>query len=122
MNTLTELYQIDGKRMLAPDADVEMSFEDLDASDSGRDESGVMHRIVVRRRVGSWTFGYSALTVETYRYIRSLFRGKDTFTFTYRDPEGQLQSVSAYCSNESVTYHNARLGLYKNLKFSIIQC
>lgn len=120
--TLFEEYQVDGKALPAPDADVEVGFSDLDDGDAGRDESGVMHRIVVRRRVGSWSFCYSSLTKETYRYIRQLFEGKDTFTFTYRDPEGQLQSVTAYCSNESVTYHNARLGLYKNLKFSIIQC
>lgn len=120
--TLYEDYRVDGKALPAPDADVEMSFTDLDDGDAGRDESGVMHRIVVRRRVGSWSFSYSALTKEEYCYIRSLFAGKDTFTFAYRDPEGYLQEVTAYCSGDSITYHNARLGLYKNLKFSIIQC
>ena len=50
--TLTELYKIDGKPMVAPDADVQMSFEDLDGAQSGRDESGFMHRILVRRKVG----------------------------------------------------------------------
>ena len=115
-------YRIDGKALPAPDADVEMSFNDLDDGNAGRDESGVMHRIVVRRRVGSWNFSYSSLTKETYRYIRSLFAGKDTFTFSYRDSEGKMQQVTAYCSGDSVTYHNARLGLYKNLKFSVIEC
>lgn len=120
--TLFEDYCIDGKALPVPDADVEVSFQDLDDGDAGRDESGVMHRIVVRRQVGSWNFTYSALTAECYRYIRSLFRGKDTFQFTYRDPEGQLQTVRAYCSGNSITYHNARLGLYKNLSFSVIEC
>lgn len=120
--TMFEDYRIDGKALPAPDADVEVSFQDLDDGDAGRDESGVMHRIVVRRRVGSWTFQYSSLTKETYCYIRSLFQGKDTFLFSYRDPEGYLQQVKAYCSGDSITYHNARLGLYKNLKFSVIQC
>lgn len=115
-------YRIDGMPLPAPDADVEMSFSDLDDGDAGRDESGVMHRIVVRRRVGSWSFSYSSLTKQTYQYIRSLFKGKDTFTFSYRDPEGYLVEVKAYCSGDSVVYHNARLGLYKNLKFSVIEC
>lgn len=120
--TFFEEYLVDGKYLPAPDADVEVSFSDLDDGDAGRDESGVMHRIVVRRRVGSWTFQYSVLTEETYRYIRELFRDKDTFTFTYRQPEGDMRSVTAYCSGDSITYHNARLGLYKNLKFSVIEC
>lgn len=120
--TFFEEYQVDGRALPAPDADVEISFSDLDDGDAGRDESGVMHRIVVRRRVGSWTFQYSTLTEETYRYIRGLFAGKDTFTFTYRQPEGTMRAVTAYCSGDSITYHNARLGLYKNLKFSIIEC
>ena len=120
--TLFEDYRVDGKFLPAPDADVEVSFQDLDDGDAGRDESGVMHRIVVRRRVGSWAFCYSVLTKETYGYIRELFRGKDTFTFSYRDEEGYLREVKAYCSGSSITYHNARLGLYKNLKFSIVEC
>lgn len=41
----TDCYQIDGQPMLAPDTDASFSFSDLDASDSGRTEDGVMHRI-----------------------------------------------------------------------------
>ena len=44
---LTELYLLDGKPVVAPDGDMEMSFEDLDSAQSGRDESGYMHRMVV---------------------------------------------------------------------------
>lgn len=117
-----EDYHIDGKPMLVPDADVSLSFADLDSSDSGRDESGVMHRIVVRERVATWGFSYAKLTTEEYKYMRSLFIGKHEFTFTYRDLNGYLVETKAYCSNESITYHNARLGLYQNLKFNIIEC
>ena len=45
---LTQLFLLDGKPIVAPDEDVEMSFEDLDAAQSGRDESGFMHRIRAR--------------------------------------------------------------------------
>lgn len=115
-------YRIDGEPMLVPDEDVSLSFADLDSSDSGRDESGIMHRIVVRERVATWGFNYSQLTAEEYRYMRTLFAGKPEFTFTYRDLDGYLVETRAYCSNESITYHNAKLGLYKNLKFNIIEC
>ena len=49
-------YTIDGQPMPEPDEEAELSFSDLDASDSGRTEDGVMHRIVVREKVA--TFGF----------------------------------------------------------------
>ena len=45
--TLTNLFQIDGKSLYAPDCDIEPSYSDLDSSDSGRDE--VHHRAVCRQ-------------------------------------------------------------------------
>ena len=49
---LTNLFQIDGKSLYAPDCDIEPSYSDLDSSDSGRDEAGFMHREVVREKSG----------------------------------------------------------------------
>lgn len=120
--TFTELYQVDGVPLLAPDADVTLSFSDLDSADSGRDESGVMHRIVVRQRVATWEFCYSVLTAQEYRYMQELFANKPEFTFTYPMPDGTAGQVTAYCSGGSLTYHNASVGLYRNLKIKIIQC
>ena len=117
-----EDYKVDGRPILVPDADIALSFADLDASDSGRDESGMMHRIVVRERVGTWDFRYSSLTAGEYQYMRSLFAGKPEFYFTYRAVDGRLVTTKAYCSNDSITYHNARLGVYQNLRFTVIEC
>lgn len=124
MRALTELYQIDGRPMPVPDADPDLSFTDLDASDSGRDESGVMHRIVVREKVGSWGFVYSSLTDEEYAYLTGLFAGKVTFAFTHPRPgsSAETQVSTCYCSSYSIAWHNARRGLWRNLKFNIIQC
>ena len=69
MRATTQLFQINGKPILAPDAEVVVSYSDLDASDAGRDESGFMHRIVVRHKVGSWKFSYSHLTEEEKEQI-----------------------------------------------------
>lgn len=73
MRKTVPFYQIDGQPMLAPDADPQFTFNDLDSSDSGRDESGVLRRIVVREKVGSWSFAYSYLTDEEYAAIVHLF-------------------------------------------------
>lgn len=124
MNSVTELYQIDGKPMLAPDADVEMSFEDIDSPDSGRDESGVMHRIVLRYKVGVWNFSYSHLTQEEYAYMCSILPAKGCFSFTHpkADNCAETESCDAYLSGYSVVWHSARTKDYRNLKFSIITC
>ena len=124
MNTLTELYQIDGKPMLAPDADVEMSFEDLDAAESGRDESGVMHRIMVRRKVGVWNFCYSHLTQAEYAYMLSILPQTGSFLFTHPKLEDctQTESCDAYLSGYSILWHSAKTGDFRNMKFSIIAC
>lgn len=117
-----EEYLVDGAPLLLPDADVELTLTDLDDSDSGRDESGVMHRIVVRERVRSWAFQYGWLTAEEYVYMTNLFAGKSAFSFRFKDADGAWKSCRAYCSNHAITYRDAKLGVYKNLKFTVIEC
>ena len=113
----TELYTINGKPLIPPDGDVQMSFEDLDSAQSGRDQAGFMHRIPVRYKVGVWEFSYSRLTGEEYAYMLSVLPKAGNFIFTH--PQGQ---TAAYLSKFSIVYHNAKTDTYKNLKFSIIEC
>lgn len=115
-------FLIDGKPILSPDAGISISTSDLDADDSGRDESGIMHRVVLREGVKTWGLTYSFLTAEEYIYMSSLFKGRATFAVTYRDVDGSKVTCSAYCSKQSIVYQNARTGLYKNYKLNIIQC
>lgn len=114
--------QIDNKPILVPDEDVQVEFSDLDEEDSGRDESGFMHRIVLRCNVRTWTLSYGVLSQEEYRYMESLFAGKDEFWVDYLNEEGKLARCAAYRSKHSLTIHNVRKGIYKNYQFSIIAC
>lgn len=114
-------YKVDGSALLAPDEGVEISLSDLDASDSGRDESGVMHRFAVREKVRTFGFSYAILDKEDYAYIMGLFDGKNTFTFSFLE-NGAVKTCTAYCSKASVVLHSSRTGLYKNLKFNIVEC
>lgn len=122
--TLTPLFQIDGKPLYAPDADVSPSYADLDSSDSGRDASGVMHREVVREKVATWPFSYAALTDAEYAYLVGLFAGKATFAFTHPRAGSSTGTVTTtcYCSNYSIAWRSARDGRWRNLKFNIIEC
>lgn len=115
-------FLIDGQPVPVPDAEVELSYQDLDSGSAGRDESGVMHRIRVRTRVKTWGFSYFALSRETFRYLEALLSQNPVFTFTYPDTDGSLKTCRAYCAKTSLTYENANLGLYRNYKFNIIEC
>ncbi len=123
MRAFAPFFFVDGQPLLAPDADMEHSFEDIDAADSGRDEAGLMHRTVVRRKVGSWSFAYAALTEEERQYLLSLFEGKSTFVFTHPARTGAgVESCTAYMSRYGIAWRSARRGCWRNLKFNIIEC
>lgn len=117
-----EEYKIGGAPILVPDADVELTLTDLDSGSAGRDESGVMHRIRVRKRVKTWAFQYFALTREELQYMEDLLSQNATFSFSYLDTDGTEKTCKAYCSNTGLTYQNAKLGLYRNYKFTVIEC
>ena len=124
MRPTTELFKINGREMLLPDEQVSVSYEDLDGPDAGRDESGVMHRKLVRCKVASWKFTYSALSEEEKQYMESLFGNSATFTFTHPDRLDASVSRDSKCyrSKYSIQWKNARTGLWSNYGFSVIEC
>ena len=115
-------FLIDGAPILVPDTDVVWEYNDLDSNESGRDESGVMHRIVLREGVRKCTLPYGTLTREEYLYMRSLLSGKAQFEVTYTDHDGETAKFNAYHSNHSITIHSAKTGHYKNYNVSISEC
>lgn len=124
MRGFAEFFLVDGKQMLAPDEEVALSYSDLDSDESGRDEAGYMHRIVLRHNVATWSFTYNALTEEEKRYMESLFDGKAEFEFTHPDRNDVTKKVTTRCyrSNYSISWKNAVTGQWKNYKFNIIEC
>ena len=124
MRATTNLFKIDGNPMLPPDEDVSLSFEDLDTSESGRDELGFMHRIVARYKVGTWSFEFSHITQEEYNYMLSIIPQAPSFTFTHPKQTDcdQTEDTTAYCSKYGIVWHSARTKDYRNFKFNIIEC
>ena len=120
----TELFKINGQPMIVPDEEVEVSYEDIDAADAGRDQAGFMHRIPVRSKVASWSFVYSYLTEQEKQYLESLFGDEATFTFTHpsRQDANTPEQTLCYRSKYSLSWKNARLGLWRDYSFSIIAC
>ncbi len=116
-------FRVDGKPLPLPDIGMKISCSDLDADDSGRDESGVMHRIVAREGVRTWEFSYKTLDEEDFRYINELFSGKPEFQFTYGvAKDGTLLTTRAYRAKYSVLMQDPISGIYRDLKFNIIEC
>lgn len=124
MRQKTDIFTINGQPMLVPDAEVKFSFEDLDDSASGRDESGIMHRVVARYKVGSWGFSYSNLTDEERAYMESLFADAPTFDFGHpaRLDTARTEITTCYRSKYSLTWKSARTGLWSGYSFNIIEC
>lgn len=124
MRSYTNLFLINGKQMFAPDAEVGVSYSDLDADDSGRDEAGYMHRIVVRYKLGTWSFEYASISEAEKRYLEELFGETPDFDFTHPDRLNAEKQVTckAYRTKYSISWQNARTGQWRNYKFNIIEC
>lgn len=121
----TDLLQINGQPLIPPDNDVAWSFQDLDSDASGRDESGVMHRFVLRRRVASVSLRYAALTDEEYAYMADILdNAGPTFSFTAprRGSSVRTETRTCYCSNDSIRWRNAARGLWMDFAFTVIEC
>ena len=123
MRAKTDLFLIDGQPILAPDENLQITEKDLEAADSARDESGFLHRFVVRQGVGKWQFVYADLTGEEYAYMESLFAGKDSFQLSYLDCAAAEQKlVTAYREEHTVLWKSAAASRFCNYKFSISAC
>ena len=124
MRKKSALFAVNGKAMLAPDEEVSISYEDLDASDSGRDQAGFMHRIVARYKVGSWGFSYASLTEEEKQYMESLFPDSAAFSFTHpsRRDASVAETTTCYRSKYGISWKNAITGLWSSYSFHIIEC
>ena len=117
MRSFDDRFKVDGQPLLVPDGPVELSWQDLDSDSAGRDESGFLHRAVLRRGVHTWGFTYAVLTAQERAYLLSLFDGKDTFAF-----ESDEGACTAYCARGEVRLWNRTQGVYKGMKFNIIEC
>lgn len=115
-------FKIDGNPVVTPDCDVSFEQKDVESTDSGKDESGVVHRFLLRSGVKSWSFNYTHLSVEEYGYMANLMRGKTAFQFSYPDGNGVTKTCTAYCPGGAVAIRNLRTGIYSSYSFKIVEC
>lgn len=119
----TDLFTIDGMPILVPDGDLAYYEEDLVSSDSGLDEGGMYHRIVLRSSIRSWDFSYTRLTKEEYAYMEALLAGKESFSFGFESAlDDTWQVIPAYRSKHSVLLHCISDGQFRDYRFRITAC
>lgn len=124
MRATTNLFKVDGTPLLAPNAEPQFSYEDIDAADTGRDELGYMHRHVVRRKVGKWVLDYGTVTEEEKQYMESIFEDRDTFQFTRpsRLDVNTSETTECYRSKYAINWVDSKTNKWKNYKIDIIEC
>lgn len=124
MRPTTNLFKVNDSPLLVPLAEPTFNYEDIDASDTGRDEAGYMHRHVVRRKVGKWTLDYGTVTEEEKQYMENIFEGLDTFQFTRpgRIVASTPETTECYRSKLQITWKSTKTGKWGNYKINIIEC
>lgn len=123
MRGTTDLFLIDGQPVLIPDGELALTLQDVESSDSGRDESAVLHRFLARQGVGKWAFSYDRLTEEEYSYMESLFAGKSEFLFTRPDPKNGVSiTTKCYRSKHQIMWENAVTGQFRDYRFELAEC
>lgn len=123
MRGTTELFLINGQSVVVPDSNLKLQLQDLESSDSGRDESAVMHRFLARQGVGRWTFSYKEITAEEYAYMEALFAGAAEFLFTRPDAgTGAQVTTKCYRSGHRIGWSNGAAGQFQNYQFEIMEC
>ena len=122
MRAVTEDFAVNGKPMLAPDMGVQVSYEDIDGASAGRDQSGYMHRRMVRCKVPSWTFTYNHITEEERAYTEALFGSDAVFTFTHPSQldARQREETRCYRSKCDISWRSAVNGLWNGYSFTVI--
>ena len=122
MRPKTQLFTINGQPMLAPDEQVSVSYSDIDASDAGRDQEGILHRNVVRWKVGAWTFTYASLTEQEKQYMESLFPEEATFVFGHPDRLDAATTAYSTCyrAKYGISWRSSR-GLWNGYSFQIVE-
>ena len=110
-------YLIDGKALPEANGGVKLRFSDLESGETGLDESGFLHRVVLRRGLRSWEFAYRELTPTAYGALLALLPQKDSFLL-------QCQEGQILCWLESLTAarRDSLQGPVYQLCFTLKEC
>ena len=119
---LTNMYQINGRPLPAPDENVDTRYEDL-GGEGLLDEAGFLHRKALRRGVTTWVLRYSYLSRQERDQIMGLLDA-EVFRFTHPDRLNPARPDESLCylAGCSESLHSAVEGSYRNVELTVRQC
>ena len=121
MRQKIDFFAVEGKPLLLPDGPVEVRCADVLSPESGRDESGRMHRFVLRDKLRSWKFTYRDLTQEEKIYLENLFAGKGIFSFTHPADDRENTKTDCSCEDFSLVWRSWQGGIWGDMTFRVTQ-
>ena len=118
----TNIFQINGNPIPAPDENVQIRYEGR-GDKSLTDESGFLHRQVLRRGITAWKLCYSSLSGAERDYLMGLLTD-DSFRFTHPDRLDPQKADESVCYLESCSecLQSALSGSYRDVQLTICQC
>lgn len=113
------IRSVDGRAVQCPSA-YTWKLEDISASDAGRTEDTVMHKMRIGQVVGL-ELSWQGITTEELSQILKAFN-PEYITVKYLDAmKGDYLESEFYVGNRSAPMYNARKGLWQNVSFNLIE-
>lgn len=94
---------------------------DVSAADAGRTEDGLMHKMMIGRKV-HLQLAWNNISTHDASVILNAFTAQEYFSVEYLDPkQGVFVTKTFYVGDRSVPSYSTRLGIWQNVTFNIIE-
>lgn len=103
-------WMVGSSHIYIPSTPCKVEHSNVVGSDSGRDESGLMHIDWVARDKRKVFLKYNAMSAHELQYMLNLLQGKE-FTFTFLD-HGVTQTMDAYTGESKYQFYTNSADLY----------
>jgi hypothetical protein len=106
-----------------PSTPCKVEHSNVTATETGRDETGVMHIEWVRRDVRKVFLKYNAITETELALMQGLMQGQE-FTFKFID-QGTVQTIDAYVGESNYQFYSYSSlyneGVYTDYEIHVIE-
>lgn len=114
------LQSVNGVEVPCPSG-YEYIESDVSASDAGRTEDTLMHKMMVGRKV-HLQLSWNNVTTAQVSTILNAFTAQEYFVVEYLDPKiGTFAAKTFYVGDRSAPAYSVAMGLWQNVSFNIIE-
>lgn len=114
------LQTVNGGEVPAPST-YEYQESDVSASDAGRTEDTLMHKMMIGKKV-HLNLAWNNVTTAQVSTILNAFTAQEYFPVKYLDPKANgFVTKTFYVGDRSAPAYSVRMGLWSNVTFNIIE-